>query len=131
MTKNISAQEKKILNASKLEAYLKYSPNDRIPKNQFDGCARSRILKNLGISASSVGTNNLIENLFNDFDESMGKNPTIHHVRNIDNEAARTMQQKIKRLEERIVTLKAENDALKRAKIGEEWFLDTGRVIMP
>ena len=131
MAVSLSPKDKKIRNATKLKEFLKKTPVDKVPRNQFGGCARSRILKDLGIPPSSVGTNNLIESHFNSFDESVGKNPNIYHVRNVDDETVRALQQKIKRQEERIAALKADNDDLRRQLFGEEWFLETNRVIVP
>lgn len=131
MDKNISSQDKAKYNADAVNEYLGTTNVDKIPRNQYGSVSRSRILKELNISPSSISTNVLIRNAFDNFDERIGKDPNIYHVRNADDEVTKSLQKKVKRLEERVAMLKAENESYKREKLGEEWFIDTGRVIIP
>lgn len=113
-------------NVTKLRGYIDKSSVSNIPKNQYQQSSRQRICKELGITYSTVGSNPDLANLFDQLDKKIGANKT--EVRQPKSDETRQLKARISTLENRVSSLKAENEALRSQINRYEHFETTGRM---
>ncbi|WP_321947887.1 hypothetical protein [Paraburkholderia sp. J10-1] len=70
---NRSSQERSNDNAERLKAWLKETPIDKVPVNQFGGAARKAICARLAIPRSTIATGKGIQNIFDDLDSQLAR----------------------------------------------------------
>lgn len=124
--KAISAAEIARINVTKLRIYVDKTSASNIPKNQYQKSSRQRICKDLGITYSTVGSNADLANLFDQLDKKIGANRTV--IRHPTSHEARQLNSRISTLENRISSLKTENEALRSQIYRFEHFETTGRM---
>lgn len=113
-------------NVTKLRGYIDKSSVSNIPKNQYQQSSRQRICKELGITYSTVGSNPDLANLFDQLDKKIGANKT--EVRQPKSDETRQLKARISTLENRVSSLKSENEALRSQINRYEHFETTGRM---
>ena len=120
-------KEKGILNSEKLRRYIEKTPLDDIPRNQFKTASQQKILKSLGIATSNRNAPQIAE-LFEELDKMFGTTPP-QIIKGGNSEEVKSLKQTISKLQNRIAALKGENEELKAEQLGEEWFIETGRLV--
>ncbi|MCG8040568.1 MAG: hypothetical protein JAZ17_11345 [Candidatus Thiodiazotropha endolucinida] len=114
---------------NKLRSYIDKTSVADIPKNQFQKASRQRICKELGITYSTVGSNADLATLFDQLDTKIGAGKTEEKRPN-SNEI-RQLNARVSTLENRVASLKAENDSLRSQLKRYEHFEITGRMARP
>lgn len=112
-------------NVTKLRSYIEKISVLEVPKNQYQQSSRQRICKELGITYSTVGSNADLASLFDQLDKKIGENKT--EVKQPKSNETRQLKARISTLENRVSSLKAENEALRSQIKRYEHFETTGR----
>jgi len=116
-------------NAAKLQKHLDKIPIDKLPTNQYGKVSRSRVLKELGISSSSVDSNDGILKAFDMADQKIGASPGAAFSRSENSEELRNLKAENSRQKNQIAALRADNQRLERETGREGFFIATGRII--
>lgn len=124
--KGKSAAEISCDNVKKLQSYVDKINVSEVPKNQYQKSSRQRICKDLGITYSTVGSNADLASLFNQLDKKIGGNES--EVKQPMSNEARQLKTRISTLENRVTSLKAENEALRSQVKRYEHFEVNGRM---
>ena len=119
--------EKGIANGKKLKAYIKTTPLEKIPTNQYGSASQKKILESIGIASSNRNADPIKEE-FKKLNDKLGAAPIVRSSSGNSDEV-RTLKQTISKLQDRLAALKAENEALKAKQLGEDWFVETGRMV--
>lgn len=114
---------------NKLRSYVDKTSISNVPKNQFRKASRQRICKELGITYSTVGSNADLADLFDELDTKIGADKT--EAKRPSSNEARQLQARINTLENRVASLKSENEALRSQLKRYEHFEITGRMARP
>lgn len=123
--KKLSNQQIAQLHTDKLKAWVKSNP--LIPMYQ-GRVNKSEICRTLGITKSTIGSNNSLKKVFDDIEKTISEKP--HDSKNILNSnTVKKMEREISRLENRVAVLTAENESLRKATITEQHFLSDGRLV--
>lgn len=117
-----------ISNLKKLNAYIKSTPLNKIPKNQFGQSSQKRILESLGIASSNRDADPIRE-AFETLNKKLNSKTVTPPPSAVTNDEVKSLQRTISRLQDRIAALKCENENLKSELLSEEWFLETGRMV--
>lgn len=124
----LTNKQKGEANEAKLEAYIRSTPLSKIPTNQYGSASQKRILTDLGIPTSNRDSES-ISTLFEKLNKKLGAETVTRST--ASSEEVRSLKRTISTLQDRIASLKAENDLLRSQQQQELWFLETGRVIRP
>ncbi|MCW9059418.1 MAG: hypothetical protein OQL11_11145 [Gammaproteobacteria bacterium] len=124
----LTNKQKGEANEAKLEAYIRSTPLSKIPTNQYGSASQKRILTDLGIPTSNRDSES-ISTLFEKLNKKLGAETVTRST--ASSEEVRSLKRTISTLQDRIASLKAENELLRSQQQQELWFLETGRVIRP
>ena len=124
--KGKSAAEISRDNVTKLRSYVNKTSISEVPKNQYQKSSKQRICKELGITYSTVGSNAGLANLFDQLDKKIGANKA--EVTRPKSTETPQLKARISTLENRVSSLKAENEVLRSQIKRYEHFETTGRM---
>lgn len=124
--KGKSAAEIARVNVTKLRSYVNKTSVSEVPTNQYKKSSRQRICKELGITYSTVGSNADLASLFDQLDNKIGANKI--GVKQPKSNETLQLKARISTLENRVTSLKAENEALRSHIKRYEHFETTGRM---
>ncbi|HPH05163.1 MAG TPA: hypothetical protein PL131_04750 [Methylotenera sp.] len=113
-------------NVTKLRSYVNKTSVSDIPKNQYQKSSRQRICKELGITYSTVGSNADLASLFDQLDKKTSANKS--EVKRPKSNNTLQLKARISTLENRVSSLKVENEALRSQIKRYEHFETTGRM---
>ncbi|MBX9677015.1 MAG: hypothetical protein K2V71_10480 [Methylotenera sp.] len=124
--KGKSAAEIARVNVTMLRSYVNKTSVSEVPTNQYKKSSRQRICKELGITYSTVGSNADLASLFDQLDNKIGANKS--GIKQPKSNETPQLKARISTLENRVSSLKAENEALRSQIKRYEHFETTGRM---
>ena len=110
---------------NKLKHYIKNIEPRDIPTNQFGEASRRPICKELGITYSTIGSNDKLALEFEKLDKLVNASPRKPNSKSSD---TKHLEMRITSLENRIASLKADNEELRSKLKRYEHFELTGRM---
>lgn len=130
MTK-ISNQEKAAKSAKKVWDFVKNVPSEEVPLNQFKQANKKKVLE-LARVPISAKDNKEVQKAIDYLNNRIGTESNSEKKIAIQKtDEMKVLERRLTHFQNQVVSLQAELDKYRRAKIAENWFLKTGRLLRP